>query len=171
MSLVQPIEQLLTFTQLIYISQLLQIFILGTCKISVAWLITRLSPLNPVIRTCQVTGALSLVYVVFSSFAIAFQCDFPGPYIYSPSRCVGHGAMYYVVGALNILTDLPLSFIAIYMMWRVQLRLSARLEIIAAFLSRLVVVATIVGEIVTLTHFTNSDDPTWTNLIPSVLNQ
>lgn len=157
--------------QFIYVSQLLQIFILGTCKISVAWLITRLSPLNLVIRTCQITGALSLVYLLFSEFAIAFQCDFPRPYIYTPSHCVGNGAMYYTTNALNIITDLPLSLIAIYMMWRVQLRLSARLEIIAAFMSRLVVVAAIVAEIVTLTHFTNSDDPTWTNLIPSVLNQ
>ncbi|KAL9620823.1 MAG: hypothetical protein Q9160_004723 [Pyrenula sp. 1 TL-2023] len=37
-------------------------------------------------------------------------------------------------------------------------------------MSRVVVIVAIVAEIVTLTHFTNSDDPTWTNLIPSVLN-
>ena len=157
--------------QLLYTSQVFAIPILALSKISITWLIYRLSPLPAMHAACKTAFCLTAVFMLFSVFAIAFQCPPPRPYIYRADRCFASGSLLYGVGALNILTDLILALSPLYMLTHVRLRQGNRLEIMAAFGSRLLVVGVTIAWLVSLTHFTHSKDTTWTILIPSILNQ
>lgn len=96
-----------------------------------------MTPNNSLRRTCTITAGIILAWTVFSIFAIAFQCQMPKPWLYTPGRCAGDGALLYPIGVLNILTELILLGLPFVMMRSVQMALSKRVKILGSFSTRL----------------------------------
>jgi hypothetical protein len=76
-------------------------------------------------------------WCLLSVFIVAFQCHIPRPWEYSSSNCPTQGKLYFLVGALNILTDALLSLYTILRIRNVSIGNSKRLAVIAVFASRL----------------------------------
>ena len=96
-----------------YASELLALISMAFAKTSVLHLQRRLMGPNLsgnyMKRMYLIIGACILVWVLFSVFAIAFQCGTTLPTHYRPGRCAG-GALWYPVTITNALTDAALAF-------------------------------------------------------------
>jgi hypothetical protein len=86
---------------------------------------------------CVVIGA----WTIFSVFALAFECGRTNPWVYTPERCAGKGALWYPIVISNILTDGALAFLFAPVAWKLQMGLTQRLTVAALFGFRLMYVA------------------------------
>jgi len=109
-------------------------------KISVLHLMRRLST-QGMQRVYPFALAGIGVWTIFSVFALAFQCGATNPWVYSPAKCAGQGAVWYPVIILNILTDAMLSFLFAPIALRLQLGLAQRLTVTVLFGLRLLYVS------------------------------
>src|SRR5450756_1664961 len=99
---------------------------MSTAKISVVFLFHRLTERKPL--HFRITFSFILIWTLFSLVAILFQCQLPHPYVLIPSQCSTHGAIYYPIIILNILTDADLAAWILPSLWRnIQMPLGQRL--------------------------------------------
>ncbi|PWY66615.1 integral membrane protein [Aspergillus eucalypticola CBS 122712] len=155
--------------KLTYAAQLLLIPVLSLSKLSTCRLIHRLTPGQRIRRANMITGIVVGLWTLFAIFATALQCRPHWEYL--PSQCSGQGAVDYPIIIINILTDLALVVIPLIMIWSVQMTLQKRLQIIASFATRLVVVAVSITELVYLPTYLHSFDPTWTIVDVDICNE
>ena len=121
-----------------YASQMLSIMPKAFAKLSVVWLVRRISE-NPSMRkTCLVDSICLLVWAAFSLFSIVFQCGKVQPWVYAPQKCAGD--LWYVVVVLNIVTDAILAFFFAPTLWKLQTSRSQRIKVIMLFAIRIVAV-------------------------------
>ena len=85
---------------------------------------------------CTVIG----IWTVFSVFAVAFQCGATRPWVYTPSRCAGQGAVWYPIIIINILTDCALAFLFAPIAWKLQMPLRQRVTVASLFSARILYV-------------------------------
>ncbi|RAH60552.1 integral membrane protein [Aspergillus piperis CBS 112811] len=157
------------YNKLTYAAQLLLIPVLSLSKLSTCRLIHRLTPGQRIRRANMITIIVVGIWTVFAVFATALQCRPRWEYL--PSQCAGQGAINYPIIIINILTDLALVVIPLIMIWSVQMTLQKRLQIIASFTTRLVVVAVSITELVYLPTYLHSTDPTWTIVNVDICNE
>ncbi|GAA84580.1 integral membrane protein [Aspergillus luchuensis IFO 4308] len=157
------------YNKLTYAAQLLLIPVLSLSKLSTCRLIHRLTPGQRIRRANMITIIVVGIWTVFAVFATALQCRPRWEYL--PSQCAGQGAINYPIIIINILTDLALVVIPLIMIWSVQMTLQKRLQIIASFTTRLVVVAVSITELVYLPTYLHSSDPTWTIVNVDICNE
>ena len=79
---------------------------------------------------------LVLAWLIFSVFALAFQCGTPHPWMYNKHRCAGDGALWYPVIIFNILTDIALSFLFAPTVWKLQMARAQRITVMSLFAVR-----------------------------------
>ncbi|GFN14743.1 uncharacterized protein AtWU_04543 [Aspergillus tubingensis] len=158
-----------TYNKLTYAAQLLLIPVLSLSKLSTCRLIHRLTPGQRIRRANMMNIIVVGLWTVFAVFATALQCRPHWEYL--PSQCAGQGAINYPIIIINILTDLALVVIPLIMIWSVQMTLQKRLQIIASFATRLVVVAVSITELVYLPTYLHSSDPTWTIVDVDICNE
>ncbi|OJJ04897.1 hypothetical protein ASPVEDRAFT_86275 [Aspergillus versicolor CBS 583.65] len=154
-------DALETASKFAFAAQILLILVLSLSKLSTILLVWKLTPNNSLRRTCTITAGVILVWTVFSIFAIAFQCQMPKSWLYTPGRCAGEGALFYPIGVLNILTELILVGLPFAMMRSVQMALNKRVKILGSFSTRLCVVGLAVAHVALLPSFTHSTDVSW----------
>lgn len=124
--------------QLSYSSQLFTILALAASRHSVVALIQRLTPiLSPAHRYIRLFHAVIAAWTIFAIFGVAFQCGFPAPWIYSPSRCSGEGAVWYPIAITGLLLDIILAFGYLPIVKDVQMDSKKRMTTTGLFLSRL----------------------------------
>ncbi|KAI2950778.1 hypothetical protein CBS147322_5282 [Aspergillus niger] len=157
------------YNKLTYAAQLLLIPVLSLSKVSTCRLIHRLTPGQRIRRANMITMIAVGLWTVFALFATALQCRPHWEYL--PSHCAGKGAVNYPIILINIVTDLALVVIPLIMIWSVQMTLQKRLQIIASFSSRLVLVAVSITELVYLPIYLQSSDPTWTIVDVDICNE
>ncbi|RAK98221.1 uncharacterized protein BO80DRAFT_412889 [Aspergillus ibericus CBS 121593] len=157
------------YNKLTYAAQLLPILVLSLSKVSTCRLIYRITPGQHIRQANMVVVIVVGLWTVFALFATAFQCRPQWEYL--PSQCAGEGAVAYPIIIINILTDLALVVLPLVMLWNVQMPFQKRLQIIASFCARLIVVAVSITELVYLPTYLRSNDPTWTIVNVEICNE
>ncbi|GFF44985.1 esterase EstB [Aspergillus udagawae] len=124
-----------TYNKINYAAEFLLLLVLALSKVSTGNLIRSISPSNSIRRWCLMAHIGVGVWTLLALFGTAFQC--PDPYWeYSPSRCIGKGAIIYPIMVLNMVLDAALVILPIVMLWNVQMPRIQRLKVSSAFASR-----------------------------------
>lgn len=111
---------------------------MAAAKISVIRLIMRLSQRRSKLYTaCHIVSGIIAFWTAFSVLSIALQCKMPRPWVYSPERCAGAGALWYPIVVLNMLTDAILAFLFAPVLWRLKMSREQRLTITSLFSIRI----------------------------------
>ena len=122
-----------------YASEILSIMPMTFAKLSVVWLVRRISE-NPSMRKmCLVASVGVLAWTAFSLFSIAFQCGKVRPWEYTPQTCTGD--LWYVIVAFNFITDAILAFFIAPTVWKLQTSQSQRIKVVTLFGTRIVYVS------------------------------
>ncbi|KAF4213152.1 hypothetical protein CNMCM6805_010068 [Aspergillus fumigatiaffinis] len=123
------------YNKLNYAAELLLLLVFALSKVSTGNLIRSISPSKSILRWCLMVQVGVGVWALLALFGAAFQC--PTPYWeYSPSRCIGKGAIIYPIMILNMILDAALVILPIVMLWNVQMPRVQRLKVSSAFASR-----------------------------------
>ncbi|PKX91133.1 uncharacterized protein P174DRAFT_463272 [Aspergillus novofumigatus IBT 16806] len=123
------------YSKLNYAAELLLLLVLALSKVSTGNLIRSISPSKSILRWCLMVQIGIGVWTLLALFGTAFQC--PAPYWeYSPSRCIGKGAIRYTIMIFNLTLDAALVVLPIVMLWNVQMPRIQRFKISSAFASR-----------------------------------
>jgi hypothetical protein len=111
---------------------------MAAAKTSVIHLIMRLSQRRSRLYTaCHIVRGVIAFWAAFSVLSIALQCKMPRPWVYSPERCAGAGALWYPIVVLNLLTDAVLAFLFAPVLWRLKMSRKQRLTITSLFSIRI----------------------------------
>lgn len=117
---------------------MMAIIVMASAKISVVHLIMRLSQRRSRLYTaCHIVSGAIAFWTVFSILSLALQCKLPRPWVYSPQKCAGAGALWYPVVVLNLLTDAVLAFLFAPVLWRLKMSRKQRLTITSLFSIRI----------------------------------
>ncbi|KAF2503218.1 hypothetical protein BU16DRAFT_588866 [Lophium mytilinum] len=141
----------------------------GLSKASVVILIGKLDNNKKTRQQCYIIHGLTVFWILFSVFTVAFQCGFPSPWVFSKSKCTAGGNLYYIVIVLNIITDAIISTFFLPVVWKLQMSKRERTNVSTIFASRLSVCAASIGECVVLGPYLNSTDFTFEAVPPAIL--
>ncbi|CEJ55386.1 hypothetical protein PMG11_01648 [Penicillium brasilianum] len=144
-----------------FTAHILHVMVLSLSKMSTLLLIWKLTPSKILRRSCIITAGIGIGWAIFAVLGIAFQCEMPDPWLYSPQRCAGQGAIFYPIAVLNILTEIILVVLPFFMMRNVQMVLSKRVKILSSFSSRLSIVGLGIAHLTLLPSFVHSTDVSW----------
>ncbi|PYH87819.1 hypothetical protein BO71DRAFT_392753 [Aspergillus ellipticus CBS 707.79] len=150
-----------TLSKYTYAAQLMQIIITSLSEASTTLLVWKLTPHHGIRRACMITLGVVVAWTFFAIFGIAFQCKLPSPWLYSPSRCAGEGAILYPIIIIHILTEIVVIIIPFFMMHNVQIKWATRFQILCSFSARILVVAMAISQLALLPSLLGSADPSW----------
>lgn len=77
-----------------YAAHILLVVVLSLSKMSTILLVWKLTPSKSLRRSCAVAAGIVVGWSIFAVLSIAFQCQFPGPWLYSPERCAGQVSIH-----------------------------------------------------------------------------
>lgn len=77
-----------------FAAHILFICVLALSKMSTILLVWKLTPSQSLRRSCVVTAGIVVGWSIFAVLSIAFQCEMPDPWLYSPKRCAGEVSMH-----------------------------------------------------------------------------
>ncbi|RDK38695.1 hypothetical protein M752DRAFT_257027 [Aspergillus phoenicis ATCC 13157] len=160
-----------TASKYLYAAQLLHVVVLSLSEISTTLLVWKLTPHRGIRQTCRITVGVVAAWTIFSIFGIAFQCQMPNSWLYTASRCAGQGSILYPISIIHIITELVIVVIPFFMMRNVQLTLTTRVKILAAFSARIIVIALAIAHLALLPSYLHSTDITWTITNPTICQQ
>ncbi|KAK1140015.1 hypothetical protein N8T08_010924 [Aspergillus melleus] len=158
-------------SKFLYAAELIQVIILSSSKISTTLLVWKLTPNNHLRRACAITIGFTTAWTIFALFGIAFQCELPRPWLYSPDRCAGEGVIIYPISVFHILLEIIVIVIPFFMMRDVQMAWQKRLKILCSFSARFLIVCLAISQLALLPSFLQSSDPTWDIIPPSICGQ
>ncbi|KJK64107.1 hypothetical protein P875_00138546 [Aspergillus parasiticus SU-1] len=144
-----------------YAAHILLIGAMSLSKVSTILLIWKLTPSKSLRRSCAVTAGIVVGWMIFAVLGIALQCEMPGPWLYSPERCAGEGAIFYPIAVFNILTEAILVVLPFLMMRNVQMARHKRVKILCSFSSRLIIVFLGIAHLALVPSFSHSTDVSW----------
>ncbi|KAJ5539519.1 hypothetical protein N7513_007851 [Penicillium frequentans] len=144
-----------------FAAHILFIFVLALSKMSTILLVWKLTPSQSLRRSCAVTAGIVGGWSVFAVLSIAFQCGMPDPWLYSPNRCAGEGALFYPIAVFNILTEVILVIQPFMMMRNVQMAWDKRVKILCSFSSRIIIVGLGIVHLALIPSFVHSTDVSW----------
>ncbi|KAJ9654265.1 hypothetical protein H2198_006665 [Neophaeococcomyces mojaviensis] len=164
-------SQLEHYFKLAFTSNILSLIVQALAKSSVVVLIHRLSASHTTQRIHKVAHGVILAWLIFSIFALSFQCNLPQSWLYDPSRCAGQGAMWYPVLILNILTDAAISFMFAPTVWILHISKWQKFRIASLFAFRLLVCGLTIAQLATLVPALRATDTTRAMLVPTIFAQ
>ncbi|KAH8809153.1 hypothetical protein F5884DRAFT_845384 [Xylogone sp. PMI_703] len=123
--------------QMLYTSGLFFIISLGLSKISVAFLLLRLTPHEHHRRILLVTIGLMTGWIVASLFSIALQCDFSHPWISLNTKCPRVFLRWQLISVFDIFFELALIAMTILLVWDLRTDTESKMSVIFAFSMRL----------------------------------
>ncbi|KAJ5916859.1 hypothetical protein N7504_000874 [Penicillium tannophilum] len=144
-----------------FAAHILFILVLTLSKISTILLVWKLTPSQSLRRSCAVTAGIVGGWSVFAVLSIAFQCGLPDPWLYSPNRCAGEGALLYPIAVFNILTEVIIVIQPFMMMRNVQMAWDKRVKILCSFSSRISIVGLGIAHLALIPSFVHSTDVSW----------
>lgn len=77
------------WSKLSFAAHILLVIVMSLSKISTIWLVWTLTPSKKLRRSCTIIAGIVAGWSIFAVFGIAFQCELPDPWLYSPGRCAG----------------------------------------------------------------------------------
>ncbi|KAJ5792529.1 uncharacterized protein N7503_008507 [Penicillium pulvis] len=144
-----------------FAAHILFIFVMVLSKMSTILLVWKLTPSQSLRRSCVITAGIVVGWSIFAVLSIAFQCGLPDPWLYSPNRCAGEGALLYPIVVFNILTEVILVVQPFMMMRNVQMAWDKRVKILCSFSSRISIVGLGIAHLALIPSFVHSTDVSW----------
>lgn len=149
------------WSKLAYAAHILLILVLSLSKMSTLLLVWKLTPDKILRRICVIAAGIVVGWLIFAVFGIAFHCSLPDPWLYSPERCTGKGAIFYPIAIFNIITEIIIVVLPFIMMRNVQLALHKRVKILCSFFSRISIVGLGITHLALIPSFVHSTDVSW----------
>lgn len=78
-----------SWSKFAFTGHILHILVLTLTKLSSILLIWKLTPNKSLRRTCAIASGVVVGWAIFAVMSIAFQCEMPDTWLYSPERCAG----------------------------------------------------------------------------------
>ncbi|KAJ5773968.1 hypothetical protein N7457_008864 [Penicillium paradoxum] len=148
-------------SKLAFVAHIVLIVVLSLSKISTILLVWKLTPSRTLRRSCVITAGIVIAWSIFAVFSIAFQCEPPNRWLYSPERCVGEGALFYPIAVVNILTEIIIVIQPFIMMRNVQMAQNKRVKILCSFFVRISIVGLGIAHLALIPSFVHSTDLSW----------
>ncbi|MCJ1375626.1 hypothetical protein MMC20_006863 [Loxospora ochrophaea] len=132
------------FQKATYAAELLYIPTLCLAKLSALVVLLHITPVPKDRLLAKLAGALVILWAVAAQFAVAFQCELPRPWASASDKCFDLRAFWIWFGIFDIVEDICVIALPIYIIWKLQMRLSRKVVILVGFASRFfVIIATI----------------------------
>lgn len=144
-----------------YAAQLLLILSLCCAKLSVAAFVQNLTPNKSDRRMIAALMTLIAVWSLGSLLAAAFQCRVPAPWNFLGEYCFNRTAFWNSFGILNVVTDVGLIAMPLKIIICIQASLRKRFIISLCFLTRVVVIAATICQIIYWDRSSHSTDLTF----------
>ncbi|KUI63712.1 hypothetical protein VM1G_10502 [Cytospora mali] len=154
-----------------FASDILYIFTLWLTKCSVALLFIRLTPEQKHILASYVVLGGSTLLMVVSEILVAVRCDISQPWIFVGDKCSDLFQRWQVVTAFDVITEVFLFGLAIYMLQGLKLKLEKKLVVLSAFALRLPVIVPALLRLHWLGIEFSSADPSLNGVVASVFTQ
>ncbi|KIW24311.1 uncharacterized protein PV07_10038 [Cladophialophora immunda] len=152
-----------------YAWNILYITSLSFGKVSTLSLLLALSPNKSYRIPMLATGGLTAVWAIASIIASAFQCSLPHPYLITTSKCFSQEGFWDAVGVIDILTDVALMAIPIWLVHNLQLPVKKKIAVCFAFSFRTLAIACTIWRISEMHHFFDrSADVTFESWLPTI---
>ncbi|RFU35677.1 hypothetical protein B7463_g743, partial [Scytalidium lignicola] len=135
-----PAENRHKVQQMLYASNLFFIAALGLSKISVAFLLLRVTPHEYHRRTFLAVISLMVGWTIASLVTVALTCDFSQPWISLNAKCPRVFLRWQVISAFDILFELALVGMTIFLVWDLHTVTESKMSVIFAFSMRLPVI-------------------------------
>ncbi|KAI1337250.1 hypothetical protein F5Y15DRAFT_390719 [Xylariaceae sp. FL0016] len=165
-------ELRLTIFKAIYSSILLLIFTCALVKLSI---IVSVKQLTPNTRHQYANKALAVVvglWFVAATLISSFQCPLPRTWDFTDaSLCVDRDAWWAFVAVVNMLTDFGIAALIAIIMSQIHVSLSRKAVLVAAFSTRLLVVAAAAAQLSAFRATVLDRDIAYSLWLPTVLNQ
>jgi len=130
-------------------------------KASTATLFLRLTPSRGHSFAIWSTIGALIVWEVVSTFLVAIRCHSLRPWTDTAQSCPNMFVRWKFIGALDILTELALFSISVYLVWGLQMALKSKSIVVAAFGCRLPLIVVIVLRLYYLHIQIHSANPTF----------
>ncbi|KAE8448817.1 hypothetical protein EG329_008819 [Mollisiaceae sp. DMI_Dod_QoI] len=120
-----------------YASDILYIVALFFSKSSTAFLFLRLTPRRSHFLAIWATIWLSIAWVLISIILVAIRCHPQHPWLDTNSTCSNLFARWQFIGALDIILELALFAISLFLVWGIQMPLKSKSIVVGSFATRL----------------------------------
>ena len=121
-----------------WIYNIIYILALAFAMISVALLMCRITTNRKVIRCGHGVVAVTTVWALTSVGVYAFKCDLPKPWVFQPlDPCHNIWHIWLGNGIVNVLIELCLLKVGIFLVWGVNMPVKAKVKVFIAFALRL----------------------------------
>ncbi|MCJ1396697.1 hypothetical protein MMC18_009589 [Xylographa bjoerkii] len=120
-----------------YAADILYIITLWLTKSSAALLFMRLTPIGHQVFAAKAVLAVSTVWAVVSIFMIAMRCQLSTPWTDYDGQCTNLFLRWQIISAIDIITEIALFAVAIYIVQGLQMPLLRKATVVLAFSFRL----------------------------------
>ncbi|PMD36735.1 hypothetical protein L207DRAFT_532336 [Hyaloscypha variabilis F] len=139
--LVDP-QNLIKIQRAAYGSDILYIVTLFFTKLSTAFLFLRLTPGRGHSIAIWSTISMTVAWALISIFLVAIRCHAATPWLDTTSAvCSNLFARWQFIAALDILTEIGLFSISLYLIWGIQMSIKSKTIVVTSFGCRLPVIA------------------------------
>ncbi|KAF2729964.1 hypothetical protein EJ04DRAFT_57431 [Polyplosphaeria fusca] len=154
-----------------FASQILYILGLFLSKCAVLFLYLRLSPARRHHIASWMTVAVSMAWAVIAITLIAVPCNPSIFWIKGPGGCSGIITKWQAIAAIDIMIEFAIFFISAFLVAKLNMNLSSKVLVVAAFSARLPVIAAAATRLVYLHGTFTSSDRTLTGAYYVVCTQ
>ncbi|KAK7996589.1 hypothetical protein PG989_004629 [Apiospora arundinis] len=155
-----------------YASTVLLILALAIVKWSILVFIERLSRNIVAPRIRRSVSAFVGLWFATATISSLFQCAVPKPWDYvNGDQCLDRRAWWAYVSVVNMLTEICIATLYLLVIYKVQISRSKKIVVLSLFLTRLLVVAAAIAQLVMFFRAYPSPDLTQSLKIPIILNQ
>ncbi|KAH8772242.1 hypothetical protein F5882DRAFT_506032 [Hyaloscypha sp. PMI_1271] len=132
-------HQIIEFQKYGYASQLLYIPALCLTKLTTLVYLRALSPESHFETMNTLLEVFIIIWGLGAEFAIVFQCQLPSPWAIISGKCFNTAAFWKANGAFDILTDVLIVFLPLYLVWPLHMPWKRKGIVVMAFGSRVLI--------------------------------
>ncbi|ERF71368.1 hypothetical protein EPUS_09332 [Endocarpon pusillum Z07020] len=153
-------EALTEVQKLFYSSTILLNFALGLSKCSIAALLLRMTPVRRQLLVFKGALVFLATWTVASILAVALQCNLSHPWVLVGEECPGMFLRWKIVESLDVITELGLFALVLYLVWNVRLQTMQKATVVIVFALRLPIIMIIAFRIATFDEAGYTTNPT-----------
>ncbi|KAH8810577.1 hypothetical protein F5884DRAFT_255871 [Xylogone sp. PMI_703] len=147
--------------RMVYVSILFFIMALGLSKISVAFLLLRLTPHKYHRRASYMIIGTMTAWTMVSLLVLALQCNISHPWISLHEKCPRMFLRWQLISAFDIIFELALVIMTIYLVWDLHTSMENKTTVVFAFSTRLPLIIFIAYRLVTFNSKGLTTNPTF----------
>jgi len=152
-----------------YAWNILYIISLALGKVSTLALLLALAP-NKTYRIPMLgVGGVIGLWAVAATFASAFQCSLPHPYLITTGQCFSQTGFWDAVGAIDIITDMAIMALPVFLVYNLQLAAQKKFAVCFAFSFRTLAIGCTIWRLTELHKlFARGTDVTFQSWLPTI---